>query len=71
MSKKLCVLVGICSFINVICNQNIAKSILQFESESEVGKRDTNYFKIREEMNKYMYYAILILINFGTVRFFN
>ena len=67
MSKTLCVLVGIFSFINVLCNQNIAKSILQFKSESEVGKRDTNYFKIREKMNKYMYYAILILINFGKV----
>ena len=63
----MCILVGVFSFINVLCNQNIAKLILQFESELEVGKRDTNYFKIREEINKYMYYAILILINFGKV----
>ena len=48
MSKKLCELVGMFSFINVLCNQNIVKPFLQFESESEVGKRDTNYFKIRK-----------------------
>ena len=44
--KKLYVPVDTFSIIHVLCNQNIVKSMLQFELTSKVGKRDLKHFDV-------------------------